>query len=62
MSCLLSSSAGVKVCETSLEPLEKLTVQHGYDLGDADGKTNFLAVVRYDRAPGKRSIRQAQGC
>lgn len=54
LSLQLAAAAGVNVCETSLEPLEKLAVQHGYDLGDADGKTNFLAVVRYDRAPGKR--------
>src|SRR5207253_7277793 len=35
-------------------PLEKLMVAHGYDLGDAGQKTNFLAVTRFDRAPGVR--------
>jgi serine/threonine-protein kinase HipA len=54
LSLQLAAAAGVNVCETHLEPLEKLAVRHGYDLGDADGKTRFLAVVRYDRAPGKR--------
>lgn len=54
LSLMLATAAGVSVCEAYLEPLEKLTVQHGYDLGDAHGKTNFLAVVRYDRAPGRR--------
>ncbi|ALM84913.1 type II toxin-antitoxin system HipA family toxin [Bordetella sp. N] len=52
LSLQLAAAAGVTVCETYLEPLEKLAVQHGYDLGDADGRTNFLAVVRYDRMPG----------
>ncbi|OZI31550.1 phosphatidylinositol kinase [Bordetella genomosp. 10] len=52
LSLQLAAAAGVSVCETYLEPLEKLAVQHGYDLGDADGKTHFLAVVRYDRIPG----------
>jgi serine/threonine-protein kinase HipA len=54
LSLQLAAAAGVNACTTYLEPLEKLAVQHSYDLGDADGKTNFLAVVRYDRAPGKR--------
>jgi serine/threonine-protein kinase HipA len=54
LSLTLAGAAGVNVCDTYLEPLHKLAVQHGYDLGDADEATNFLAVVRYDRAPGKR--------
>lgn len=54
LSLQLAAAAGVDVCEAYLEPLEKLAVEHGYDLGDANGKTNFLAVVRYDRASGKR--------
>lgn len=54
LSLTLARAAGVNVCDTYLEPLQKLAVQHGYDLGDADEATNFLAVVRYDRAPGKR--------
>jgi serine/threonine-protein kinase HipA len=29
-------------------------VEHGYDLGDTDAETRFLAVLRYDRAPGLR--------
>jgi serine/threonine-protein kinase HipA len=54
LSLQLAAAAGVNVCKAYLEPLEKLAVRHGYDLGDADCKTSFLAVVRYDRAPGKR--------
>jgi serine/threonine-protein kinase HipA len=55
LSLQLAAASGVTVCETYLEPLEKLAVQHGYDLGDADGATNFLAVVRYDRSPTGRT-------
>ncbi|MFC4278848.1 type II toxin-antitoxin system HipA family toxin [Achromobacter aloeverae] len=51
LSLQLAAAAGVNACEAYLEPLEKLAVQHGYDLGDADGRTKFLAVVRYDRKP-----------
>jgi serine/threonine-protein kinase HipA len=54
LSLRLASAAGVRVTEAHLEPLEKLAVEHGYDLGDADAKTNFLAVVRYDRSPEGR--------
>jgi serine/threonine-protein kinase HipA len=54
LSLQLAACAGVHVCDAYLEPLEKIAVQHGYDLGDANGKTNFLAVLRYDRKPGKR--------
>jgi serine/threonine-protein kinase HipA len=54
LSLQLAACAGVHVCDAYLEPLEKIAVQHGYDLGDANGKTNFLAVLRYDREPGKR--------
>ena len=54
LSLQLAGAAGVDVCEATLEPLEKLAVEHGYDLGDADNKTNFLAVVRYDRSPAGR--------
>ncbi len=50
----LAKVAGVTVCDVTLEPLEKLVVEHGYDLGDADRKTRFLAVTRFDRAPGAR--------
>ena len=54
LSLRLAAAAGVSVCEAYLEPLEKLALQHGYDLGDADAKTHFLAVVRYDRSPQGR--------
>jgi serine/threonine-protein kinase HipA len=54
LSLLLAQAAGVRICEAYLEPLEKLAVEHGYDLGGADGKSHFLAVVRYDRGPGGR--------
>jgi serine/threonine-protein kinase HipA len=54
LSLRLAAAAGVTVTEAYLEPLEKLMVEHGYDLGDADAKTNFLAVVRYDRSPDGR--------
>lgn len=54
LSLRLAAAAGVNVCEAHLEPLEKLAMEHGYDLGDdATGKTNFLAVVRFDRPNGK---------
>ena len=55
LSLRLAAAAGVHVCEAYLEPLEKLGAQHGYDLGDADGTTNFLAVVRYDKSPTGRT-------
>ncbi|GAA4030895.1 type II toxin-antitoxin system HipA family toxin [Actimicrobium antarcticum] len=54
VSLRLASAAGVSVCQATLEPLEKLAVEHGYDLGDADARTHFLAVVRYDRLPTGR--------
>ncbi|CAN7645281.1 type II toxin-antitoxin system HipA family toxin [Pseudoduganella sp. LjRoot289] len=54
LSLSLAAAAGVNVCATYLEPLAKLAVQHGYDLGDDDAGSNFLAVVRYDRARGSR--------
>ncbi|HTH75770.1 MAG TPA: type II toxin-antitoxin system HipA family toxin [Trinickia sp.] len=54
LSLRLAAAAGVSVTRAHLEPLEKLAVEHGYDLGDADGKTNFLAVTRYDRTPEGR--------
>ncbi len=54
LSLRLAAAAGVSVCTAYLVPLDQLAVEHGYDLGDADGKTNFLAVERYDRdAPGR---------
>jgi serine/threonine-protein kinase HipA len=54
LSLRLAGAAGVSVVEAYLEPLEKLAVEHGYDLGDADAQTRFLAVVRYDRTPQGR--------
>jgi serine/threonine-protein kinase HipA len=54
LSLQLAQVAGVTVCEAYLAPLENLVAKHGYDLGDTDAKTQFLAVVRYDRAPGHR--------
>lgn len=54
LSLQLAGAAGVSVCEAYLEPLELLAVEHGYDLGDADNQTQFLAVVRYDRSPTGR--------
>ncbi|GAB3629903.1 phosphatidylinositol kinase [Pandoraea terrae] len=54
LSLRLAKAAGVNATEAYLEPLEKLAVQHGYDLGDVDRKTNFLAVVRYDRTTNGR--------
>lgn len=55
LSLRLAGAAGVDVCEARLAPLDTLAVEHGYDLGnDVSGKTNFLAVTRFDRAPGQR--------
>jgi serine/threonine-protein kinase HipA len=54
LSLTLAAAAGVEVCETSLQPLTKLAAEHGYELEDMDGHTNFLAVVRFDRLPGGR--------
>ncbi len=54
LSLRLAKAAGVDACEAYLEPLHKLAAQHNYDLGDVNGQTNFLAVVRYDRKPGLR--------
>lgn len=54
LSLRLAAAAGVDTCEAYLEPLEKLAAEHGYDLGDADARTRFLAVVRYDRGQGGR--------
>ncbi|MGY8527539.1 type II toxin-antitoxin system HipA family toxin [Paracidovorax citrulli] len=56
LSLQLAAAAGASVTEARLAPLEQLAVEHGYDLGDADRKTNFLAVTRYDRAPNGRRI------
>jgi len=54
LSLQLAGAAGAQVCEAHLEPLRKLAVEHGYDLGDAGADTQFLAVVRYDRTPQGR--------
>lgn len=49
LSLRLAAAAGVCTCNAYLRPLELLAVEHGYDLGDADSKTQFLAVERFDR-------------
>lgn len=54
LSLQLAAASGVSTCEAYLEPLAKLEAEHGYDLGDSDKSTNFLAVVRYDRSPTGR--------
>lgn len=54
LSLRLAKATGVNACEACLEPLGKLAAQHQYDLGEAQAKTNFLAVIRYDRRPGTR--------
>lgn len=54
LSLQLAEKAGVNVCHTVLEPLRKLAVEHGFDLGEAGENTLFLAVTRFDRAPGQR--------
>lgn len=54
LSLRLAKAAGVNACDAYLEPLGRLAAQHHYDLGDAQAKTNFLAVLRYDRRPGGR--------
>jgi len=54
LSLQLARAAGVDICQAYLEPLEKLSAEHGYDLGEADARTQFLAVVRYDREQGRR--------
>jgi len=54
LSLQLAQVAGVTICDAYLEPLESLVAEHGYDLGDTDAQTQFLAVVRFDRSPGRR--------
>ncbi|KQW44831.1 MULTISPECIES: type II toxin-antitoxin system HipA family toxin [unclassified Roseateles] len=54
LSLRLAQAAGVNICSATLQPLETLAVQHGYDLGDADSLTKFLAVRRFDRTSEKR--------
>lgn len=50
VSMQLASLAGVTACATELVPLQRLSAEHHYDLGDPDlAVTNFLAVPRYDR-------------
>lgn len=50
----LARAAGVDTCEATLEPLERLGIPHGYDLGDSEASTRFLAVTRFDRSPAGR--------
>jgi serine/threonine-protein kinase HipA len=49
LSLRMARAAGVSVVEAELAPLELLAVEHGYDLGEVDQQTKFLAVFRYDR-------------
>jgi serine/threonine-protein kinase HipA len=52
LSLRMAEAAGVSVVESELAPLDRLAVEHGYDLGDLDPDTRFLAVYRYDRDVG----------
>lgn len=54
LSLRLARAAGAEVCSATLEPLAKLALEHGYDLGEVDQQTRFLAVERFDRTPGGR--------
>ena len=55
LSLRLAQAAGVNTCEAGLQPLARLAVQHGYDLGEEGAAgANFLAVLRYDRSPEGR--------
>jgi serine/threonine-protein kinase HipA len=49
LSLRMAHAAGVDTCTAWLAPLTQLSVEHGYDLGDSDARTPFLAVERYDR-------------
>jgi len=54
LSLSMAKAAGVRVCEVELVPLSSLEAEHGYDLGETDVTTKFLAVSRYDRdQPGR---------
>lgn len=49
LSLRLARAAGVSAVTAELAPLRLLEEERGYDLGDVDGETQFLAVHRYDR-------------
>lgn len=54
LSLEMAKAAGVHVCDAELVPLNMLEAEHGYDLGESDTSTQFLAVHRYDRdQPGR---------
>lgn len=54
LSLEMARAAGAHVCQAELVELSELEAQHGYDLGDTDHTTKFLAVHRYDRdQPGR---------
>lgn len=54
LSLEMARAAGANVCQAELVALSELEAQHGYDLGDTDHTTKFLAVHRYDRdQPGR---------
>lgn len=54
LSLRLAHAAGVDTCSARLAPLELLEIEHGYDLGETDSQTQFLAVQRFDRTPDGR--------
>lgn len=49
LSLRMAHAAGVNTVEAELAPLGLLEAEHGYDLGDVNAETKFLAVFRYDR-------------
>ena len=51
LSLRMARAVGVNTCAHSLVPLSLLMEPHRYDLGD-EARQNFLAVERFDRAPG----------
>lgn len=54
LSLAMAGAACVQVCDAALVPLSALEAEHGYDLGETDHTTQFLAVRRYDRdQPGR---------
>lgn len=54
LSLEMAKAAGAHVCDAELVPLSMLEAEHGYDLGESDTTTQFLAVHRYDRdQPGR---------
>lgn len=54
LSLRLARAAGVDACLAQLEPLDRLDIPHGYDLGEPGASPRFLAVPRFDRSPAGR--------